>query len=85
MVRMRKPANSRLRGGHGSGNRFEDFLPDLKTYLETEDEDGFMAYYESIPVEGDPTDEELKVLSDEMRGYFRELLAEKKRKSRRWN
>ena len=84
-MKLRQPGNSRRRGGQGSAGRLDEFLPELKSYLETEDENGFIAWYESIPVERDPSDEELKVLSDEMRGYFRQLLAEKKRGSRRWN
>jgi hypothetical protein len=85
-MKLRRPANSRLRGGHGGGGRLDEFLPDLQAYLETEDEDGFIAFYESLPTDGEWTDEESKESSDGMRGLFRKVLAdEKKQRARRWN
>jgi len=69
----------------GSGGRLDEFLPDMKAYLDTEDEDGFIAFYEFIPTSGEWSDEELKASSDGMRGFFRELLAERRRGARRWN
>jgi hypothetical protein len=53
----------------------------MKAYLETQDEDGFIAFYESLPTDGEWSEEESKSSSDEMRLYFRGLLKEKRQRT----
>jgi hypothetical protein len=83
-MKLRKPANSRLRGGAGSGSRMEDVVKEMMPFLETEDEDGFMAWYESLPTAAEWTEEQSRASSDFIRQHFREALAERKRAGRRW-